>query len=434
MTTPTEFWHAPSATAPVRGVVRVPGSKSITNRALILACLSDGPSSIANPLHARDTAAMTHGLRALGHGVHARGANWDIHPTLHPNLDATTIDCDQAGTVMRFLPPVACLAHGDVTFDAHASARTRPIAPMLDALRALGAHLSDDTAFPFTLHGTGNLRGGLVTLDASASSQFVSALLLVAGRADEGITVEHRSATSADVPSLPHIEMTCTMLAEHGVHVESRIIHGVRSWRVPPSRLTAHDWQIEPDLSNALPFIAAAAVTAGEVHVVGLGLSTLQPLESVRSVLTQLGCSTNVANGDFVVKGPGQLSGIDIDLSDIAETAVTFAAICAHASGPSRLRGIEHIRGHETDRIAAIVHVLQAVGCGADYADGVLTIAPKPLKPAALPAFGDHRMATAAAILGLGVQGITVDDITTTSKTLPEFSHLWLQLVTQGSA
>ncbi|NBO45905.1 MAG: 3-phosphoshikimate 1-carboxyvinyltransferase [Actinobacteria bacterium] len=428
------MWRAPCATSPVHGVVQVPGSKSITNRALILACLSDGPSFIGNPLHARDTAAMTNGLLALGYGVHARGAHWDISPTLHPHVDEVTIDCDQAGTVMRFLPPVAGLTRGDVTFDAHASARTRPIRPMLDALCTLGVHISDDTTFPFTLRGTGNLRGGRVTIDASASSQFVSALLLVAARADESIIIEHRSASGADVPSLPHIAMTCAMLAAHGVHVESRNIDGTRSWQVPPGPMTAHDWQIEPDLSNALPFIGAAAVTGGEVHIAGLGSSTLQPYESVTNVLTQLGCSISVVNQDFAVKGPGQLSGIDVDLSDIAETAVTFAAICAHASAPSRLRGIEHIRGHETDRIAAIIEVLTTVGCGADYADGVLTIEPKPLKPAVLPSFGDHRMATAAAILGLGVDGVTVEDITTTSKTLPEFSQLWLELVNKASA
>jgi len=427
---PTGFWRAPRASAPVRGSVTVPGSKSITNRALILASLSDGPSVVHRPLMARDTSAMINGLRSLGHSVNIESAAVDVQPHLKQAVGAVNIDCDQAGTVMRFLPAVATLAIGDITFDVETSARSRPMGPVMGALRTLGAQIAPLDSMPFTVRATGSLTGGEVTLDASASSQFVSALLLVAARAERGITVQHRSDTGADVPSLPHIDMTIAMLRAHGVIVNESTTHD-RTWSVAPGNLASKDWHIEPDLPNALPFLVAAAVTQGSVRIPGLGHSNLQPLTEVTDVLTAAGCAVTQDGDDLVATGPTQLLGIDVDLSAIAETAVTFAAMCAYAATPSVLRGIEHIRGHETDRVMAIQEVLGAVGCATSYEDGALTITPGSLKPAHLQTFGDHRMATAAAIIGLGVDGVTVDDVSVTSKTMPNFVEMWQELLTQ---
>ena len=431
MTRSTELWRAPVAHGPVRGTVRVPGSKSITNRALVLACLSDGPSRVSNLLAARDSELMAQGLRNLGHEVDWSGDAVTVIPHAGHDVSDVTVQCGQAGTVMRFLPAVAALAHGSIVFDADASARTRPMQPLLSALRSLGLDIEPSDGLPFTLQARGRVPGGDATLDASTSSQFVSGLLLSAARAESRVRIEHRSDTGAQVPSLPHIEMTCRMLAAHGVDVQWDREAAAAAWTVQPQRLSAHDWQVEPDASNALPFIAAAAVTAGDVTIPGLGASALQPLADVVEVLEQFGCAVARTQDGLHVKGPDRLAGIDADLSAIAETAVTFAAMCAHASSASHLRGVAHIRGHETDRVAAIISVLTAVGCGADYdEDGdTLTITPGKLRAAALESFEDHRMATAAAILGLGVEGVDVVDISVTAKTMPAFPELWRGLV-----
>lgn len=428
---PTELWRAPAARGPVRGTVRVPGSKSITNRALVLACLSDGPGVVRNALSARDSEVMAQGLRSLGHEIDWSGDVVSVTPSSGSDVGSVTVHCGQAGTVMRFLPAAAALARGAITFDADMSARTRPMSPVLQALRDLGVSVDASAGLPFTLHAQGRLPGGVVTLDASASSQFVSGLLLSAARADSEVRIEHRSASGAQVPSLPHIEMTCRMLAAHGVGVQWDRDGAGAMWTVQPQRMTPHDWEVEPDASNALPFIAAAAVTGGEVTVRGLGRSALQPLADVVAVLEQFECAVERTEEGLRVTGPGRLAAVDVDLSAIAETAVTFAAMCAYASGPSRLRGVAHIRGHETDRVAAIISVLRAVGCGADYDDDsdTLTINPGPLRAATLDSFDDHRMATAAAILGLGAEGVNVADIAVTAKTMPGFAEMWGELV-----
>ena len=425
------MWRAPVARGPVRGTVRVPGSKSITNRALVLACSSDGPSRVRNLLAARDSELMARGLRRLGHEVDWSGDVAAVTPQPGCDVGEVTVQCGQAGTVMRFLPAAAALARGDVMFDAYASARSRPMGPALHALRSLGLDIEASGGLPFTLHAQGRIPGGAATLDASASSQFVSGLLLSAARADAEVRIAHHSESGAQVPSLPHIEMTCRMLAAHGVSVQWDRDGAGAVWTVQPQRVAPYDWDVEPDASNALPFIAAAAVTGGEATIPGLGHSALQPLDEVVAVLEQFGCAVARTGDGLQVTGPGRLAGIDADLSAIAETAVTFAAMCAHASGVSRLRGVAHIRGHETDRVAAIITVLSAVGCGADYDAGAdtLTITPGPLRAAEVDSFEDHRMATAAAILGLGVDGVDVADISVTAKTMPAFTDLWRELV-----
>lgn len=435
MTDSPSLWRTPVARGPVRGTVTVPGSKSITNRALLLSALSDAPSTVRNALAARDSELMVQGLRTLGHEIVWSNDVITVNPQRDAHVGAVSINCGQAGTVMRFLPGAAALSHGDITFNADASARTRPMQPILAALRALGIEVDSITHLPFTMHAFGRIGGGDVTLDASASSQFVSGLLLSAAHADTTVRVIHRNDAGLGVPSLPHIDMTRRMLASHGVLVDDDQLGDSRIWTVAPQSMKAHDWWIEPDASNALPFIAAAAVTAGDITIEGLGESRLQPIHDVVDVLTQFGCHITTSEHGLHVRGPNRLQGVDVNLTAIAETAVTFAAVCAHATSTSRLRGVAHIRGHETDRIAAIIKVLTSVGCAADYDESTdtLTISPKPLQATTLDSFDDHRMATAGAILGLTVPGMLISDVHVTAKTMPDFVSLWHGLVTGES-
>ncbi len=399
--------------------VVVPGSKSITNRALVLAALADGPSRLLGALQSRDTALMAAGLRALGCRIDGELV------TPRQLRGPATVDCGLAGTVMRFLPSVAALAEGDIRFGGDPQARSRPMGTVLDALRALGADI-DGNALPFTVHGGGELAGGEVTIDASASSQFVSGLLLSGARCTHGITVHHQGEP---VPSLPHIAMTVDMLRAAGVVVDDS---QPDTWRVQPGPVAARDWVVEPDLSNAAPFLAAAAATGGRVHVPAWPLRTTQAGDRIRTILQQLGAEVTLDESGLTVQGPQQLDGVDIDLHDVGELTPTVAALAVLAEGPSCLRGIAHLRGHETDRLAALSAEIAALGgCAEETADG-LRITPRPLRSGdrAWHAYADHRMATAGAIVGLAVPGVTVDDIATTDKTLPGFAAMWHRMLT----
>lgn len=415
----TTTWPAPAATAPVRATVAVPGSKSITNRVLVLAALAQGASSVRGALVSRDTELMAAALRSLGVGVDLSGS-----VTPGPLQGDVDVDCGLAGTVMRFLPALAALADGDVRMDGDAHARTRPMSTVLGALRAVGVDVAGDT-LPFTVRGTGSVRGGEVELDASASSQFVSGLLLSGARYERGLLVRH---VGPPVPSQPHLDMTVAMLREVGVDVDDTE-HDV--WRVAHGPVAAHDWDVEPDLSNATPFLAAAAVTGGAVTIPGWPTTTTQPGDAIRDVLVRMGCEVVLAGGALTVTGPSRLAGVEEDLHDVGELTPTIAALCAVADGPSRLRGVAHLRGHETDRLAALVTELAALGCGAqETADGlVVTPAPLTAPERAWRSYGDHRMATAGAVLGLVVPGLTVDDVGTTAKTLPGFTAMWARML-----
>lgn len=426
-------WGAPVAAGPVDALVTVPGSKSLTNRALVLAALADGPSRLVGTLRSRDTDLMIAALRALGTGVEGPDgplADGDTDLTITPGaLRGAEVDCGLAGTVMRFLPPLAALAEGTSTFDGDPAARVRPQSTVLDALRALGADVTGD-ALPFTVRGTGGLRGGRVEIDASASSQFVSGLLLSAARFDEGLELVH--VGDRPVPSGPHVEMTLEVLAESGVTVERPT---PTSWRVAPGAIRAVDRVVEPDLSNATPFLAAAAVTGGTVRVPHWPTATTQPGDAIRGILGAMGAAVTLetaggaGHGTLVVTGPDRLAPVDLDMSEIGELTPTVAALCALAEGRSRLTGIAHLRGHETDRLSALAAELGAVGCGVtELADG-LEIAPGPLHGAPWRAYADHRMATAGAIVGLAVPGVEVDDVDSTSKTLPGFTGMWADML-----
>jgi 3-phosphoshikimate 1-carboxyvinyltransferase len=428
----TPSWPAPLASGPVRGRVTVPGSKSVTNRALLLAALSGGPASVSGAPATRDTALMVGALRALGVPVEVDGEH--VAFATHDGLrGGGTVDCGLAGTVMRFVPPAAALADGSVRFDGDERARSRPMGTVLDALRALGARVDGDV-LPFTLHGTGGLTGGDVVIDASASSQFVSGLLLSAARFDKGVTVHH---DGKPVPSLPHIEMTVDMLRAAGVDVdvwnEARSAGAARgeanTWRVAPGPIWPRDWAVEPDLSNAAVFLAAAAVTGGRVTVAGWPAGSTQPGVEILSVLAQAGCTVEAGPDGMTVSGPDTLTGVDVDLHDASELTPTVAAVAALASGPSRIRGVAHIRGHETDRLAALVAEITGLGGDANETADGLEIRPAPLHGGPWRAYADHRMATAGALIGLVVPGVEVDDIAATDKTIPDFPGRWADLL-----
>ena len=423
MTTSTRLadpWPAPRATGPVSAVVSLPGSKSQTNRALVLAALSNGPSVVRRPLVSRDTSLMLAALRGLGTHVEARRTKWVITPG--PLSGSAQVDCGLAGTVTRFLPPVAALARGAVDFNGDPHMRLRPVGEVLDALRTLGVDV-EGAGLPFTVHGTGHVRGGTVVVDASASSQFISALLLAAPRFGEGVDIRH---DGKPVPSLPHIEMTVGMLREHGVEVGDT---DADRWTVSPGPIRAVDRVIEPDLSNAAPFLALAAVSGGEVTVRDWPSATTQAGNALREILARMGCEVALTGDGLLVRGSGSLQGIDLDLHDAGELTPAIAALCALADSPSHLRGIGHIRGHETDRLSALARELGGLGADVtEHADG-LSFRPAPLHGGVFHTYADHRMAHAGVIVGAGVDEVLVEDVATTSKTFPDFADFWAGLL-----
>lgn len=424
------IWPAPSTSTPVDATVSVPGSKSQTNRALVLAALGapQGSSLVSGALRSRDTDLMIGALRTLGltiEGTDGDGTDVSVGGAVAPAPDAV-IDCGLAGTVLRFVPPLAALGTARVTFDGDAQARARPIAPLLDALRALGVGLDGD-GLPFDVRGTGAVTGGLVEIDASASSQFVSGLLLSGATFTEGLTVVHTGRT---VPSAPHIAMTVTMLREAGVDVDDSTPN---RWRVEPGPIAARNWAIEPDLSNAVPFLAAAIVTGGRVAVTGWPHVSVQPSDSVLELLTHVGAIVRQTDSHLEVSGPGEYGGFDVDLQAVGELAPSVAALAALATpgSVSRLRGIAHLRGHETDRLAALSAELGALGGQCEETADGLVITARPLHAGPWRSYADHRMATAGAIVGLRVPGVEVEDIGTTAKTLPDFPRMWAAMLAQ---
>jgi 3-phosphoshikimate 1-carboxyvinyltransferase len=420
-------WPAPRVCGPVDLTITLPGSKSLTNRALVLAALADGPSVVRRPLRSRDTTLMAGALAAMGTDLRTDGeggGDWLVTPA--PFAADAEVDCGLAGTVMRFVPPVAALSTGRVGFDGDPHMRSRPVGEVLSALRGLGVQVDDGGrgALPFTVHGTGSVRGGRVVIDASASSQFVSALLLAGARFDGGVDVGHEGEP---VPSLPHIDMTVAMLRRHGVEVDDS---GADRWQVGPGPIRAVDHLVEPDLSNAAPFLALAAVSGGRVVVRDWPRRTTQAGDALRGILEQMGCAVAFVDAGLEVTGPsGALAGIDVDLHDVGELTPAVAALCALADSPSHLRGVAHIRGHETDRLAALARELGGLGADVtERADG-LSLSPAPLRSGVWHTYADHRMAHAGVIVGAAVDGVLVEDVATTAKTFPDFASTWSALV-----
>ncbi|MGY4540275.1 3-phosphoshikimate 1-carboxyvinyltransferase [Arthrobacter sp. UYNi723] len=431
-------WPAPFASRPINATVTVPGSKSLTNRFLVLAALADGPSRLRAPLHSRDSALMIDALRQLGAtitevpGDGAFGPDLEVMPLSQEAPSSRThIDCGLAGTVMRFVPPLAALRNGVSVFDGDPHARKRPMGTIIEALKALGVALTADdggtpSSLPFTVEGTGEVRGGHLVIDASASSQFVSALLLVGARFTDGLHLEH---VGKPVPSLDHINMTVAVLRGVGVSVDDSVPN---HWVVAPGPIRAFDQRIEQDLSNAGPFLAAALASGGTVRIPDWPAGTTQVGDLWRSILADMGADVSLADGVLTVTGGPEIKGADFD--ETSELAPTVAALCALAGGPSRLTGIAHLRGHETDRLAALVTEINRLGGDAEETSDGLVIRPAKLHGGVVHSYADHRMATAGAILGLAVQGIEVQDIATTAKTMPEFPQMWADMLAQGAA
>jgi 3-phosphoshikimate 1-carboxyvinyltransferase len=303
------------------------------------------------------------------------------------------------------------------------------MAAVVGALRELGVTVdaAPGDHLPLVVHGRGSVRADQVELDASASSQFVSALLLAAPRYARGLTVRH---VGPPIPSQPHVSMTVEVLRDTGVVVDDAGALGEHpTWRVEPGPIGALDVQVEPDLSNAAPFVAAAAVTGGEVHIPGWPQYTTQAGDAMRDLLDAMGAEVSLDRSGLTVRGTGELYGVDVDLHDASEVATVVAALAALAEGPSQLRGLSHVRGHETDRLAALTAEITKLGGDVTETDDGLMIVPRPLHGGVFTTYADHRMATAAAVLGLRVPGIEIEDVETTAKTLPDFTGLWTTML-----
>jgi len=422
-------WSAPfrsglsAASKPLKASVNIPGSKSATNRALILAALAKSPSTIRKPLASRDTDLMVKGLQSLGCVIDKIKTENGFDYLIKPNklMGPTQIDVGNAGTVMRFLPPIAALATGLVHFDGDARSHERPIAPVIKALEQLGISIEHSGKYklPITINGAGKVKGGEVEIDASLSSQFVSALMLLAPATQEGITINN---IGSSLPSLPHIEMTIQMLEKFGANVEV----ASNSWSISPCELIGQDLVIEPDLSNAAPFMAAAMICGGSVSINDWPIKTTQPGDQLRTIFTSMGAKIEQDENKLTITGTGEISGIDIHLGNVGELTPSIAAVASLATTQSSLHGIAHLRMHETDRVSALANEINKLGGSVTEGPAELIIKPAPMKSNQIfNTYEDHRMATAGAIIGLAVEGLIVENIETTRKTLPDFPGMW---------
>jgi 3-phosphoshikimate 1-carboxyvinyltransferase len=436
-------WTTPAAGSAVSATIRLPGSKSMTNRALILAALADTPTTITGPLQARDTDLMTRAIVALGAAVDKSGPDAAAGPpawVVTPGHVAgrAMVDVGNAGTVLRFVPAVAGLATADVEFSGDPRAAQRPVGELLAGLKQAGVDIDDGGrgAVPFVVRGRGRVAGGPVTLDASSSSQLVSGLLLAAPRFEEGLEVTHRGTR---IPSAPLIAMTTAMLTSAGAQVETG---GIGSggeqvpdvWRVRPGRLAPGTIAIEPDLSNAAPFLAAALVTGGRVTFPGWPARSLQGAGQIMDVLGQMGARWQPTQAGLRIEGTGVIHGITADLRDINEVAPVLTALAALADAPSELTGIGHMRFHECDRLAVLAGEIGALGGQVTELPDGLRIVPRPLRagPDPFDSHDDHRMVMAGAVLGLAVPGLRVANAATVAKTFPAFRALWQQMLGQA--
>jgi len=369
-------WPAPfRGRTPVHAQVRIPGSKSVTNRALILASLATTPSTIRKPLISRDSELMSAGLLALGISITGSDEAWQITPA--PLRGPARVDVGNAGTVMRFLPPLAAFAQGDISFDGDPRSYERPLGPVIKALEELGIEIDHGGRYslPMVIRARGKVKGGALTIDASASSQFLSALLLVAPSMEEGITVTHRGGA---LPSMPHIEMTVAMLRDFGADVT--VDPAAQTWSVKAGVLHGKDLVIEPDLSNASPFLSIAMVCGGSITISDWPRATTQPGDQLRDIFTQMGATVELNDDGLTLTGGSSIHGIDIDLHDVGELTPSIAALAALADSPSHLRGIGHLRLHETDRLAALTREINSLGGNVVEEETALHITPAPLQ------------------------------------------------------
>ena len=418
------MWSAPfRASKPISGAINIPGSKSVTNRALVLSTLASSPSTLRRGLRSRDTDLMIKALSSLGVKIEIAEDLWKITPA--PLMGPAGIDVGNAGTVMRFLPPLASLAKGLISFDGDLRSHQRPLAPVIKALESLGVSIEHQGRYslPLVINGAGYITGGEVEIDASASSQFLSSLLLVAPLMQQGLRIKN---IGKSLPSKPHIEMTIAMLAQYGAVVDTSIDN---QWSVEPTTLSGVDLVIEPDLSNAAVFMAAPILCGGEVIIKDWPKKTTQPGDQLRQIFSEMGGEIDFVDQGLRVRSTGHIRGIDIDLGDVGELTPVIAALASLADSPSYLRGIGHLRLHETDRLSALKNELTALGAEVLEEESALRINPKPMKAGVFHTYEDHRLATAGALIGLAVNGVEVENIETTRKTITDFPALWSQLL-----
>ena len=418
------MWSAPfRASKPISGAINIPGSKSVTNRALVLSALASSPSTLRKGLRSRDTDLMIKALSSLGVKIEIEEDLWKITPA--PLMGPAGIDVGNAGTVMRFLPPLASLAKGLISFDGDLRSHQRPLAPVIKALESLGVSIEHQGRYslPLVINGAGYITGGEVEIDASASSQFLSSLLLVAPLMKQGLRIKN---IGKSLPSKPHIEMTIAMLAQYGAVVDTSIDN---QWSVKPTTLSGVDLVIEPDLSNAAVFMAAPILCGGEVIIKDWPRKTTQPGDQLRQIFSEMGGEIDYVDQGLRVRSSGHIRGIDIDLGDVGELTPVIAALASLADSPSYLRGIGHLRLHETDRLSALKNELTALGAQVLEEESALRINPKPMKAGVFHTYEDHRLATAGALIGLAVNGVEVENIETTRKTITDFPALWSQLL-----
>jgi 3-phosphoshikimate 1-carboxyvinyltransferase len=418
------MWSAPfRASKPISGAINIPGSKSVTNRALVLSALASSPSTLRKGLRSRDTDLMIKALSSLGVKIEIEEDLWKITPA--PLMGPAGIDVGNAGTVMRFLPPLASLAKGLISFDGDLRSHQRPLAPVIKALESLGVSIEHQGRYslPLVINGAGYITGGEVEIDASASSQFLSSLLLVAPLMKQGLRIKN---IGRSLPSKPHIEMTIAMLAQYGAFVDTSIDN---QWSVEPTTLSGVDLVIEPDLSNAAVFMAAPILCGGEVIIKDWPRKTTQPGDQLRQIFSEMGGEIDFVDQGLRVRSSGHIRGIDIDLGDVGELTPVIAALASLADSPSYLRGIGHLRLHETDRLSALKNELTALGAQVLEEESALRINPKPMKAGVFHTYEDHRLATAGALIGLAVNGVEVENIETTRKTITDFPALWSQLL-----
>jgi len=414
-------WETPYAEAELDAVVRVPGSKSMTARALILAALASGPSTIRRPLIARDTLLMVEGLRSIGVAVDTGDDEvWSVTPGTFKG--GTEVDCGLAGTVMRFLPPVAALADGPVGFDGDPHARKRPNDGVIKALRDLGVAIEDGgrMALPFTVNAHGGVKGGALEIDASKTSQLVSALLMAAPRFANGLDLRHTG--DKPVPSRPYLDMVVHMLRQAGADVDDT---EPNRWRVAPGELQGREWVIEPDLQNAAPFLIAAVAAGGRVTIEGWPTETTQAGDKIRDILVRLGSRVEWSRGGLTVVGAPSVLPAEFDLADAAELTPALAALFGVNKGPFAIRGVAHIRGHETDRISALVTELRKIGADVDEFEDGFRVNSGGHATGTWATYADHRMAHAGAVAGLVIPGLVLDDVACVSKTWPDFATAW---------
>ena len=424
------LWPAPfRGDKKVSARVVIPGSKSVTNRALILAAQAKSPSLLKRPLISRDTELMVAGLRAMGISIKETDWAWEITPA--PLRGPAKVDVGNAGTVMRFLPPLSALAHGDISFDGDPRSYERPLGPVIAALEDLGIEIEHGGRYslPMVVKSKGEIPGGALTIDASASSQFLSALLLIAPSTRDGIVATHKGGP---LPSMPHIDMTVQMLRDFGAEVT--VDKSANSWSVSAGALHGQDLVIEPDLSNAAPFLSIAMVCGGSITIADWPEVTTQPGDQLREILTAMGATISRSKDGLTITGGESIHGIDIDLHDVGELTPAIAALAALADSPSHLRGIGHLRLHETDRLAALTREINSLGGNVVEDETSLHITPhgamgKGLHGGTFHTYEDHRLATAGAVIGLVIPGVEIENVATTRKTLPDFPGLWQSLV-----